>query len=67
MAIRSDSNFPLLMSDQEDVIRIYLELTRERDRAGCVSEVTANNTNELLGPHNNSNDLSAPNELFGLE
>jgi hypothetical protein len=54
MSIQPISNFPLLASDQADVIRIFLELMREGDHAGRVPEATTNK--EPLGPHRECND-----------
>jgi hypothetical protein len=42
MSILPSSSFPLLASDQADVIKIFLELMSERVRAGCASEVNSN-------------------------
>jgi hypothetical protein len=60
MAIYSGSGFPLLPSDQADVIRIFLELMRERDRAGRAPEVTANHS---LGPRNGPDEPWLPGPL----
>lgn len=54
MANHLNSNFPLLASDQADVIRIFLELMRESNHAGRVSEPTT--TNKPLGPRSDSED-----------
>jgi hypothetical protein len=54
MSIHPNSNFPLLASDQVDVIRIFLELMREGDHAGRVPEATTTKT--PLGPRSESDD-----------
>ena len=54
MANHPISNFPLLASDQADVIRIFLELMRESNHVGRVSEATT--TNKPLGPRRDSDD-----------
>jgi hypothetical protein len=42
MTLFPNSNFPLRASDQEDVIRIYLELMQAWEDAGRPSAVTSN-------------------------
>jgi len=54
MSIHPDSSFPLLASDQADVIHMFLELMEEASHSGTVSEVTT--TNDPLGPGNDSQD-----------
>jgi hypothetical protein len=39
MAMHPDSSFPLLASDQAEIIRIFLELMREHESAEHPSEV----------------------------
>jgi hypothetical protein len=63
MSIDPKSNFPLLASDQAEVIRIFLELMSEGDRAERVSNVK---TNQSVGPHNDSNGLLPPGEPSDL-
>lgn len=41
MAMHPDSSFPLLASDQAEVIRIFLELMRERERVEHSSQVVS--------------------------
>ncbi len=65
MAIHPNSNFPLLASDQADVIRIFLELMGEGNYAERVCEVRT--TNHPLEPRNDLNDSSFPSELLDLE
>ncbi|HTX77008.1 MAG TPA: hypothetical protein VMD29_12440 [Terracidiphilus sp.] len=50
-------NFPLLPGDQADVIRIYIDLMRERQRAEHPSQVT---TNPPLTPGNGSDRVRFP-------
>jgi hypothetical protein len=54
MSIHPNSSFPLLASDQADVIRIFLELMSEGDHAGRVSKTTT--TKKPLGPRSDSDD-----------
>jgi hypothetical protein len=54
MAIDPNSSFPLLASDQADIIRMFLDLMIDSNRAGRVSEVRA--TKEPLEPRDDSND-----------
>ena len=58
MAIHPISSFPLLASDQADVIRIFLELMREQEPAGGASD---NASSETLG----SPRVSAPSRITG--
>ena len=52
MEIDSNSEFPLLATDQADVIRIFLELVSENQkRSGRISEIA---TDKPRGPHNES-------------
>ena len=53
-------NFPVLESDQADVIQIFLNLMIERERDGLAPEATAN---EPAGTCNESNDTWFPGEL----
>jgi len=62
MANFPDSSFPLSGSDQADVIRIFLELMAEGDRAGRASGLTT--TPKPVGPRNDSNDGRLPSEPF---
>jgi len=64
MAIHPDSNFPLLASDQSDVIRIFLELMKESDHAGRAPEFT---TNQPVGPRNDSSGSWLPGEPLDKE
>ena len=41
MAMHPDSSFPLLASDQAEVIRIFLDLMREREQVERPSEVAS--------------------------
>ncbi|MGA3049250.1 MAG: hypothetical protein ABSD67_21645 [Terracidiphilus sp.] len=63
MTIQPNSNFPLLASDQADVIQIFLELMIERDRAGQAPEVT---TNQPVGRRNDSDNSLFPRDPFDL-
>lgn len=58
------SNFPLSVSDQAEVIRIFLELMAESHRAGRTSGPAA--TNHPLDSHA-SHDSRFPSELLDLE
>ncbi len=64
MASHPVSSFPLLASDQADVIRIYLELMHERDRSGNPSEVTED---QPLGPPKGSDYSWFPGQTFDYE
>ncbi len=64
MAIHPDPSFPLNRNDQVDVIRIFLELMRERDGSGRTPEVT---TNMPFGSHNVSDRSPIPGELLDLD
>lgn len=57
MPIQPNPSFPLLQSDQADVMRIFLELKQERDREGQVS----------FGPANSSSDSFFPGDAFDYE
>ena len=59
MSIHPNSNFPLLASDQADVIQIFLELMIDGDRAGHASEAT---TDQPVGPRNDSSDSWFPGD-----
>jgi hypothetical protein len=65
MTIHPNSSFPLLASDQADVIRIFLDLMREGDGAGHVPQATT--SNKQLGPGADCNDSRIPRELLDLE
>lgn len=65
MPIQPNSSFPLLASDQADVIRIFLELMAEGNHAERVSDERA--TNNPLEPRNDSNDSCFPREQLDLE
>ena len=54
MAIHPDSSFPLLASDQADVIRIFIELMREGDRPEQAPQ--AMTTKKPHESRNDSND-----------
>lgn len=64
MSIHPDSSFPLLASDQADVIQIFLELMSDGDRSWRASEVT---TNRPAGQCNDINDSWFQGELPDLE
>jgi hypothetical protein len=63
VAIHPSSSFPLRVSDQADVIRIYLELLRDRYRAGhtiedlSFSPLTARNDSRVAPPSQQLPDL----------
>lgn len=64
MSIHPNSSFPLLASDQADVIRIFLDLMSKNERA----EHSAGSTSsQPVGPRNESNDPSFPGNLLDLE
>lgn len=65
MAIHPDSSFPLLIRDQAEVIRIFLELKRDSDRTGRTTGVTT--TRKAIGPRADFNDLGYPSELADLD
>jgi hypothetical protein len=56
-------SFPLLASDQAEVVRIFLELMSEGDRAERASNF---NTNQPVGPHNDPSDLLPPGDPSDL-
>lgn len=60
MAIHPDSSFPLLVSDQAEVISIYLQLRHERDLAESPAESSAS---EAIAPWNRFRDSRSPREL----
>jgi len=64
MSIHPNASFPLLASDQADVIRLFLELMSEGDRAERASKVTSN---QPVGPGNDSSNPWFPRELFEAE
>lgn len=64
MAIQPGSNFPIRLSDQADVIRIFLELMREYHGSEQASEVT---TNQAFGPSNGPTRPWFPGELPDLD
>jgi hypothetical protein len=64
MASHPVSSFPLLASDQADVIRIYLELMQERARAGSASDVKED---QPLGSPDASDPSWFPGQTFDYE
>lgn len=64
MSIHPISSFPLLASDQADVIRIFLELMSDQDPSGLESEVTIN---KPLGSRSDSDRSRFPGELPDLQ
>lgn len=60
MAMHPSSSFPVRPSDQADVIRIYLELMRERYPARREPEV-------VLRSRNSSDRPGFPGELLELD
>lgn len=64
MSIHPDSSFPLLASDQADVIQIFLELMSQGDRSWRASEVT---TSHPAGPYGDINESWFQGELPDLE
>lgn len=62
MAILNDSSFPLLVSDQAEVIAIYLGLMHERVLGR--SEFSAT---DPLGPLNDAGNSRSPRERSGME
>jgi hypothetical protein len=65
MTIYPDPTFPLPVSDQADVIELFLELMGEDSRAGRVSEVRT--TMEPIEQRRNFDDLFFPNEPLELD
>ncbi len=65
MAIQPSSNFPLLESDQADVIRIFLELIEERSRSASGLEVKT--VTKAVESSNKPHDSKPPSELFDYE
>jgi len=64
MSIHPDSSFPLLASDQADVIQIFLELMSESDLSYRAPEVT---TNHPVGPYSDASNPWFPGELHEPE
>jgi len=64
MAIHPNPSFPLLPSDQADVIRIFLQLMRERYPSSKVPEVAANHPSVS---RNGSNRPWFPGDLPDLD
>lgn len=64
MASHPISSFPLLASDQADVIRIFIELMQERARAESPSEITED---QPLGPRNAPGHSWFPGQTFDYE
>jgi hypothetical protein len=60
MAIHPDSNFPLRMSDQAEVISIFLSLMHESHRAEQPFDFSAS---EPIGPVNDTRVARFPGEL----
>ncbi|MFZ0301444.1 MAG: hypothetical protein WAL75_02115 [Terracidiphilus sp.] len=65
MIIQPNSSFPLLASDQAEVIQIFLELMQERGGPAHGPEVRRV-TRPLASP-NQSLDSKPPHELFDYE
>lgn len=64
MSIHPSASFPLSASDQNDVIRIYLELLSERDRAELASQTTSNQqVAPRIDSRNDSGNSWFPREL----
>jgi hypothetical protein len=55
MSIHPNSSFPLLASDQEDVIRIFLELMQEHEQR------------VQLGPRQSAEESFFPGDTFDYE
>jgi hypothetical protein len=65
MTVHPNSSFPLLASDQADVIRIFLDLMREGGLAGRVHETAT--TAKQLGAGPDYSDAQTPRELLDLD
>ncbi|HTW81067.1 MAG TPA: hypothetical protein VME23_16080 [Terracidiphilus sp.] len=65
MAIQPNPRFPLLESDQADVIRIFLQLVQERIRAESVPEEKT--VIKTPGACDDSNDSFFPGDAFDYE
>ena len=65
MSIRPNPSFPLLASDQEEVIGIFLGLMKDRDRPEREPEPT--NILEPHGKSNKSEDSFFPGDAFDYE
>ena len=57
-------NFPLRASDQADVMRIYLDLMIERERA---ASAPTSMIKQPVGPRNDSHHMQFPQELLDLD
>jgi hypothetical protein len=64
MFIRPDASFPLLASDQADVIRIFLELMSKGEGAGRAPDATKNDT---VDSRNDCDDSPIPRELLDFD
>lgn len=64
MASHPVSSFPLLASDQADVIRLYIELMQERAHMESASEVPEDQT---LGSHDATDHSWFPGQTFDYE
>jgi hypothetical protein len=62
MAMSPDSSFPLLASDQAEVIRIFLELMDEHDRTEHPSELMVNRPRGL-GKASDGSPFAGPPDL----
>ena len=60
MAIHPDTSFPVSPKDQADVIRIYIELMRERHGGSREAEMLVE---KPLGPRRNAGRTRLPYEL----
>lgn len=64
MAILFGSSFPIRLSDQADVIRIFLELMREYHGTARATEAA---TNQTIAPRNAATHGWLPGELPDLD
>ncbi len=64
MSNQPNSSFPLLASDQAEVIQIFLELMSEGDRAASAPEVKSD---RIVGPRDGSGASWFPRELHETE
>ena len=64
MAIHPDSRFPVIASDQADVIRVFLDLMSERERA---ERAPRDNGKQPVGPGSDSYDGWTQGQLPDFE
>jgi hypothetical protein len=64
MAIYSNPSFPILASDQADVIRLFIDLMRDANRTSGAPQLVATNP---VTPQKKIDGARLPNELLDLD